>query len=494
MKLINSKPEKVILSAVKKYVEFIAPTYGPAGKKILIVKGEFDHEAVDDGKRASEAFEIENEFENAVVQYIRETTQKGKDGTTTAVLIMGTILQEAFKDLDNELRNSDYHGMALSLRKGLDEAIKKIQKASKSIKTKDELYKVAYTSYKNAEIAELIADTVFKIGKDGVIAIEDSQTTQTTMEVVTGLEINRGYASPYLLDMGKDEVVSKEPKFLLINKKVNSLSEILNLITTQHQSQQGTQRTFDFPNPVIIAEGFGDDILNRFAVLKVTGQLSPLLIETPNSPSKLDTLKDIGVIVGATVIDGKILTLEKANADLLKDVWGSADSITSSKDKTRIIGGKGTKAKIKEYTDNLKVQEPTTTYDKDNLTRRIAQLTGGIAVIKLGAYTDNELKGIKTKVENAINSTQLAFKSGVVAGAGKTFLDIKTSSNLLNEALKAPRKQLETNGSQYLDENTTDPTEVLTIALTTAVSIAEGLITMGGISTEKRKKEKEYLN
>lgn len=481
MKITKSNPEKIILSAVKKYVEFIAPTYGPAGKKILIVKSDFNHEAVDDGKRSSEAFEIENEFENAIVQYIKETTQKGKDGTTTAVLLMGSIISEVFKDLDDVLRNTDAHGIALSLRKGLDEAIKKIQKASKQIKTKEELYAVAYNSYKNQEIAELIADTVFKVGKDGVIAIEDSQTTNTTVEVVNGLEIQKGYASPYLINNDKEEVILRGAKVLLVNSKIQGLLEVVPILTTQN----GNQRSFVHKNIVIIADGFGDDILNKMAVLKATGQLSPLLIEIPNG-NKLEILKDIATIVGAEVVDGKILTLDKAEG-----VLGDIETVISTKDKTKLIGGGGAKTTIKEYINKLRKIELSNDYEKDLHNKRIAQLSGGIAVIKVGAYTDNELKGIKTKVENAINSAQLAFKSGVVPGAGKTFADIKTSSELLNTALQAPRKQLELNGVQYLDEKTTDPTEVLTTALTTAVSIAEGLITMGGISTNKRKKEKE---
>lgn len=483
MKITRSKPEATILSAVRKYIEFIAPTYGPAGRKILIVKSEFDHEAVDDGKRSSDAFELENEFENAVIQYIKETTQKGKDGTTTAGLIMGNLVQEAFKDLDNEFGNKDYHGVALSLRKGLDEAIKKIQKASKAIKTKDELYTVAYNSYKNPEIAELIADTVFKIGKDGVMAIEDSQTTNTTVEVVNGLELGRGYVSPYFINTDKEEVVLKNPQLLLVNRKINTLLEVLHLITTRNQEG----KPVPVNNPVIIAEEFGDDIINRMIVLKATGQLSPLLVQTPSGPNKLELLKDIAVIVGATVIDDKTLKLDKATQAVL----GSADSIISSKDKTKIIGGQGKKQDIKDYIEVLKAIAPQNPHEKDQQAKRVAYLSGGIAVLKLGAYTDNELKAKKTKVENAINSAQLAFKGGVVPGAGKTFLDITTSSPLLNEALKAPRRQLEENGKQYLDENTTDPTEVLTTALTTAVSIAEGLITMGGISTNKRKLDKD---
>lgn len=479
MKLTSSKPESIILSAVKKYVEFIAPTYGPAGKKILIVQNEFNHEAVDDGKRASQAFEVDNELENAVIQYIKETTQKGKDGTTTAALIMGNIVLEALKDIDNELIDKDYHGLAVSLKKGLDEAVKSLSKAVKKVKTKDELYAIAYNSYNNPKIAELIADTVFKIGKDGVLAVEDSKSTETTIEVVNGLEIPKGYASPYLINF-EDKVVMENPKVLLVSKKINLFNEIANIV--KDCVSKG------FMDVVIVAEGFGDDVINKCVGFKVMGGFRPLLIETPGYGDKLENLTDMAVILGGRVIDGKMLKLEEFKGEYL----GTCDSVKSLKDKTIFLGGAG---KTKEYITLLKEQleRATTNFEKDNLTKRIAVLSGGVAVIKVGAYTENEQKAVKTKVENAVNSTQIAFKGGVVVGAGKALLDINTSSELLNKALKAPREQLEKNGAKYLDENTLDPADIVITALETAVSIAEGLLTMGGIVTPKREKKKDAI-
>ena len=475
MKLTSSKPQEIILSAVKKYVEFIAPTYGPAGKKVLIIHNEFTHEAVDDGKRSSMAFEISDELENAVIQFIKETTQKGKDGTTTAGLIMGNIVMEAFKDLDNEFKDADYHGMALSLKKGLDEAIKAVSKASRKIKTKDELYAIAYNSYNNETIAKLVADTIFTIGKDGVLSVEDSKGTETSVEVVSGLEIPKGYASPYLVNQ-EDKVILENPAILLINKKVNLFAEISLLIKKLVDN--------GWKDIAIIAEGFGDDVIIKCLGYRMQGIFRPLLIETPGYGDRLENLTDIACIVGAKVIDDKILKL----ADATFDCRGTCDIIKSTKDKTIILGGAG---KTKEYIAILKTQleASTNNFEKDKLTKRIAVLSGGIAVIKVGAYTENEQKGIKTKVENAVNSTQIAYKGGVVAGAGKSLMDIKTSSDLLNHALKAPRKQLETNGVKYLDENTVDPTDIVITALESAVSIASGLLEIGGISVPKREKK-----
>jgi chaperonin GroEL len=475
MKLTTSQPESIILSAVQKYVEFIAPTYGPAGKKILIVQNEFNHEAVDDGKRSSQAFEIENELENAVIQYIKETTQKGKDGTTTAGLIMGNIVLEAFKDLNNELVTPDYHGLAQGLKMGLTEAVKAISKASVKIKTKEELYAIAHNSYNDDKIAKLIADTIFTIGKDGVLAIEDSKGTETTVEVVNGLEIPKGYHSPYLINQ-EDKVVLERPAILLVNKKINLFSEVVHIIKFLMENQR--------PDITIIAEGFGDDVINKCIGYKMMGGLRPLLIETPGFGDRLDNLTDIAVIVGGKVVDDKILKLQDVKAEHL----GTCDTIKATKDKTTILGGNG---KVKEYVIGLKGQldKSTNNFEKDTLTKRIAVLSGGVAVIKVGAYTENEQKGIKAKVENAVNSTQIAFKGGVVPGAGKALLDIKTSSELLNEALKAPRKQLELNGAKYLDENTVDPADVVITALESAISIASGLLTIGGISVPKREKK-----
>ena len=480
MKIIHSKPQQIIRSVVNKYVEFIAPTYGPTGKKILIVQNEFNHEAVDDGKRASQAFELEDEFENSIAQYIKETTQKGKDGTTTAGLIMGNIVLEALKDIDDQLVTVDTHGMAVGLRKGLDEAVKKIKQASKKIKTKEELYAIAHNSYNNEEIATLIADTVHKIGSDGVLAIEDSKGTETTVEVVNGLELQKGYVSPYFINADtQDRVILTTPGILIVNKKLNLFGEVAPLM----------KRAIDagVRDIVIIADGFGEDVVGNCIMAKLRGAFRPLLVEAPGFGDKTEILHDIAIVTGAQVVDENIVTLDKVSTDYL----GSCETITAYKDKTVILGGKG---KTKDYIEKLKTQlKSATPHDADKLSKRIAALQGGIAVIKVGAYTENEQKGIKTKVENAVNAAQIAFKDGVVPGAGKTFADIKTSSDLLNEALKAPRKQLEENGKKYLDEYTVDPTGVLITALETSVSIATGLITMGGISVPKRKKEERGL-
>ncbi len=483
MKITRTKPEGIILSAVRQYVDFLAPTYGPTGKKTLIVESEFAHKAVDDGRMTSQAFEITNELENAVIQYIKETTEKTyqrvKDGTTTAAILMAAIVEEVYKDLDNQLVDTDYHAITLALKKGLDEAVAKIEKGGKKIKTKEELYAIALNSFNDAGVAKLIADTVHEIGKDGVISIEDSQSVETTVEIVQGLEMNKGYASPYLINTPDNHVVLKNPYILLVNKRVETFGELVPLF----KQLQGQARQI-----VIFAEGFGEGFINSTISQKFIsqGNFNPLLVETPGfGIAKLENLNDLAIITGAKIVDDRTqVTLEKLTVDQL----GGAESVDASKDKTVVLGGK--KADLKAYVESLKT--PTTNkFDQDRLDKRIAALLGGVAVIKVGGYTENEQKWAKAKIENAFNATQLAFKAGVTAGGGLTYAEIETSSPILNVALKAPRKQLEANGKAYLDKNVIDPTSVLIAGLETAVSIASGLITLGGISVVKRKMDKD---
>lgn len=485
MKINTTKPERIILSAVRQYRDFLAPTYGPLGKKVLIVENEFNHKAVDDGRQSAQSLEFRDEFENAVLQYIKETTEKTyqrvKDGTTTSALIMAAIIEEVFKDLDNELKVIDTNKISLELKNGLEEAIKKIKAKGKDIKTKDELYAISLNSFNNEDIAKLIADTVHKIGKDGVIAVEDSKGMETTCEVVQGLEIARGYASPFLINVDNTKVSLKNPLILLVNKKLETFAEIAPILREVIEAKRQV---------AIFAEGFSEGVINSVIAHKFMsqGNFNPLLVESAGfGDNKLDSLVDIGVLTGAKVaeVQGGV-SLDKLT---LNDL-GLADSVEATKDKTTILGGKGKKADLNAHIEILR-KPVENKFEQEKLHKRIAQLTGGIAVLRVGAYTENEQKSLKSKIDNAKEATQLAFRDGVVQGAGLTYSGIKTSSEILNNALKAPRFQLELNGKTALRDDVLDPTGVLVAALETAVSIACGLITMGGISTNKRKLDKD---
>ncbi len=479
MKLTQSKPLPVIASAVKKYLEFISPTYGPAGKKVLISLGEFNTKAIDDGHEASKEFELENELENGVISYIKEATDKTNsrvgDGTTTAVILTAAIVNEVMKDFDDPFKDQNYHGKVKEIEKATKEAIKEIKAKSKQIKTKQELYKIAYNSFNNEEIATLISDTLFKIGADGLLSIEDSQSVMTEIEMVEGLELEKGFASPYLINTEKKECLLTDVKIVLIEKKLEFFKDILVLL------KQAVENGYS--KICIIADGFGEDALNNCIVSKIRGAFAPLLIEIPGFGDKTETLQNIATITGAKIIT----KFEDANLDYL----GSAKKIRSTKDKSVIIGGAGTKQDIEKRVKLLESKETKNEFEKDKINKQIAILKGGMALIKVGANTEQEQKAIKAKVEDSINATRIAFQEGVVKGAGKTYAEIKTSSQILNEALKVPSKQLEENGKEYLDDNTVDPTGVLVAALETASSIACGLLTIGSILVNKRKEEKD---
>lgn len=485
MKIAKTHTLETISSALKKYIELIAPTYGPAGKKVLIAHSEFNIKAVDDGFEASKEFELEDEFENAVIQYIRESTaktnEKAGDGTTTAGLLTSAIFKETLGDQDSPLVSlkKNYHTEVKDIEKGIKEAVKYIKDKSKKVKTKQELYNIAYNSYNNEEIATLISDTLLKIGETGLLAIGDSQTAQTEVEMVEGLEIEKGFKSPYFINTEKEEAVLINPTVLTIDGRLDSFKDILPLLQQISQTNK---------NVCIIAEGYSDEVLNNIILTRIKGNLAPLLLETPGfGDNKRESLENIAVVTGATVVDQKIQEWDKITLAEM----GNAKRIISTKDKTIIIGGAGDKSVIKARITRLteKMEEIKDNYQKETLRRHIASLSGGMALIKVGANTENEQKSVKAKVEDSVNATKLAFKDGIVKGGGKTYADIKTSSDILNRALKYPLTQLQENGAEYLDDNVIDPAGVLVVALETAGSIACGLLEMGGIITTKREEK-----
>lgn len=482
MKIIAPQPVYKILSAVNQYVDFLGATYGPAGKSILIALDDFNVKAIDDGKVVSQDFELPDETENGVIKYIKEATaktdQRVGDGTTTSALIMGAIVREVFGAFDPNFGIRNFRGVSDGIQKGAKEAVEQIKKASKKVETKKELYEVALNSCNNEEIATLISETLFKIGKNGVMALEDSQGRTTECETVNGLELEKGFASPYFINR-ENEVSLQNPVILLVNKKIEYFKEIVPII---QELVKTNKREL-----MIVADGFSEEVIANMVMGKLKGMFNPLLVEIPGYGDKLETLKDIAVVIGGSIVDPKSGDeLEKVTLDKL----GESGSVISKKDKTIILDGKGKSKEIKKRIELLNKQlEKSSRFDKDKLEKRIAVLSGGVAVIRVGANTENEQRTLKAKVEDAINATKVAFKDGIVLGGGKTFQKLKTSSETLNKALQAPRKQLEDNGKEYLDDKVYDPTGVLIASLESGVSIACGLLNIGGIITTKIEKK-----
>lgn len=474
-KLIKHDPLKMILGVTQKYVSFLAPTFGPAGKKILVADSPFSLKAVDDGKEGAKGFEMEEELENAVASYIKEASEKTDsrvgDGTTTAALIAGSIVEQVLKDLDDPLSDKIYHRQEVEIQKAALEAVQYIKDHATPINTQEDLYKIAYNSFNNTEIARLISKTLFEIGQDGVLTIDNANGLTSSVERVQGLEIGRGFMSPYFVNTEKQEVVMNSPSVFLFNRRLDSFMDLVPVM----QQLQGREFVF-------IAQGFSEDVIKQVILNQaIKGRWKANLVELPVL-DKDDICKDLSVVLGAKIIDENTKW-----AEITLDDSGKADEIRSTKDKTIIKGGKGTEVQV--HLETLKALNPESNFEKDKLKRRIAALQDGIAVLKIGANTENEQKSIKAKAEDAVNATKIAFKDGVVKGAGMTYADIKTSSEILNEALKAPRKQLEANGKEFLDEDVVDPAGVLIAALESGVSIGCGLITIGGISTFKEEKK-----
>lgn len=486
MKIVQGNSADTIRRVVKDYIDFVGKSYGPAGQSVLI-QDEHKLRAGDDGKIISESYELENEFDNAVIKYIKEVTAKTDsrvgDGTTTAALIMGGIVEEVGKLNANLLTAKNPYTYALEIKKGIKEAVDHVKKATKPIKDKKELYEIALNSSNDEELATLISETIFSVGKDGVVSVQDSSTARTFSEVTDGMEIEKGYVSPYFINETNDKVALKNSSILLVNKKLESFKELIPFLKEATTSNKAL---------TIIADGFSEDVIMNFVISKAQNIFKPLLIENPAyGEQKLEFLKDLAAVCDAEVIDPKS-GIDFNSLPAIMGTLGMITSITATKTNT-IITNSGNKKDIADRITQLKAINATTNYEKDKIARRIAALVGGVAVIKVGANTQNEQETTKLKVEDAVNATRLAFKNGIIRGGGKTLNDINTSSEILNNALKAPRLKLEQNGKEFLDDKVYDPADVLIAAIESGASIGLGLIQMSGIIATKREKKTEPI-
>lgn len=475
MKVIDSNPRKRIIEVVQEYKAILAPTYGPAGQGVLIQKGT-KVELVDDGQKASNAIEVKNELHNAVMTFLKEGAEKTNsrvgDGTTTAAIIMADLVLNILKEKEFSLEPAkSYRKEANQLKIAVKEAVAAIQKASKKVKGKSELEAIAYNSFNDQVISKLIADLVDKTGPQGVITVEESQGVETESSIVQGLEIDKGYASPYLAQGTETRI--KDASFLVSNKAFDRFSDLAGLLEGPIKAGQRDH--------IVIAESFGDEVIAGVVVNNARGAFKVMLIQAPSyGDHKKSLLEDIAVLTGAKVLDVKLDNEVQ---------FGRAEKVLVSKSQTTIINS-ATQEEVLKYAKTLSLAaKEGNPLEQERILKRAAALVGGVGIIKVGADTESEMFTLKAKVEDAVHATQAAQRSGIVEGAGKTYAKITTSSSYLNEALKAPRRQLEENGKEYLDEKVYDPAEVLIAALESAVSIAAGLITMGSIIAEKKEEK-----
>jgi chaperonin GroEL len=433
--LFNEEARKALKRGVDAVAEAVKITIGPRGRNVVLDKGYGAPTITNDGVSIAKDISLGNKFENMGAEIIKEVANKTNevagDGTTTSVVLTQSLINEG-------LRHTTMGVNAIALRVGIEQAAKDavelLMKSAKPIKTSEEIKQVATISAESEEIGKIIADTIEKVGKDGVVTVEESQSFGVESEVVEGLELDKGYVSAYMVtNAERMEAEYKDVPVLLTDKKISSIKDVLPLLESVVQS--GKREL------VIIADDVDSEALSTFIVNKLKGNFSVLAVKSPGfGDRKKDMLQDIAVTVGAQVISEDLgIKLENATAEML----GKAAKIVASKDSTIIVGGKGKKSAIDERVAQLKKQKEQTTskYDKEKLDERIGKLSGGVAVIRVGAATETEMKYLKLKIEDAVAATKAAIAEGVVAGGGSAFIRvIKKMNEAKTEKLSAESK------------------------------------------------------
>lgn len=410
--LYNEDARKALKRGVDAVANVVKITIGPRGRNVVLDKGYGSPTITNDGVSIAKEISLKDKFENMGAEIIKEVASKTNDvagdGTTTA-----TILAQAI--IDEGLRQTVFGVNAMGIRAGIEEAsqdvVASLKKLAKPIKSDEEIRQVATISAESPELGAIIADTIKKVGKDGVVTVEESQSTGLESEVVKGIEFDKGYVSPYMItNPERMEAVYDDPAILITDKKISSIKEVLPLL--EQLAQTGKK------DLVIIAEDIEGEALTTFVLNKLRGTFNVLAVKAPGyGDRRKDLLQDIAVTIGATVVSEEVgLKFEKVGLDVL----GKARRVISTKDNTVLVGGRGKKSEIEERVAQLKKQKENTDskYDVEKIDERIAKLTGGVAVIRVGAATETEMKYLKLKIEDAVNATKAAIEEGIVAGGG----------------------------------------------------------------------------
>ena len=449
--LYNEEARAALLRGVDQLANAVKITLGPKGRNVVLDKKYGAPNIVNDGVSIAREIELEDPIENMGAQLVKEVATKTNDvagdGTTTATLLAQSMIHEG-------MRNVAAGANPMVLKKGIEMAVNRlveeIKKKSVPVKTKEAIAQVASISAADKTVGQLIADAMEKVGNDGVITVEDSKGMGTDLRVVEGMQFDRGYISPYMIsDADKMECVMDDPLILITDKKINVLQDILPLLEKVVQSGKEL---------LIIAEDVEGEALATLVVNRLRGALKCAAVKAPGFGDRRKAmLQDIACLTGATVISedmGRKLS-SATPADL-----GSAHQVRITKDNTVIVGGAGDKALIAQRVSQIREQMANTTsqFDKDKLQERLAKLSGGVAVIEVGAATEVEMKDKKLRLEDALNATRAAVEEGIVAGGGTTLVniqksldslkaegDVQTGINLVRHAIEAPVRQIADN-------------------------------------------------
>ncbi len=520
----SEEARKAMQRGVNKLANAVKATLGPRGKNVILDRKFGTPTVTKDGVTVAKEIELEDPFENMGAQMVKEVASKTSDvagdGTTTATVLAQSIFAEGMKHIVAGVKPI---GMQTGIEKSVDTVIKELKKLSKETKEKKEIAQVAAISANNDEkIGTIISDAMEAVGKDGVITVEEAKSIETTMEVVEGMQFDRGYVSPYFVtNAEKMEATLEEPHILIHDKKISTMKDLLPLL--EKVAQKGKPL-------LIIAEDIEGEALATLVVNKIRGTLACCAVKAPGYGDRRKAmLEDISILTGGKVIAEEAgMKLESA---LVSDL-GHAKRVTIDKDNTTIIQGAGKKSDIETRISQIRLQteETTSDYDKEKLQERLAKLAGGVAVINVGAATETEMKRRKALVEDALHATRAAVEEGIVPGGGVAYLrclkaldklvvseDEKHGVTIIKRALEEPIRQLVENagleGSVIVDKvkkesvnvgynllndryeslleaGIVDPTKVTRIALQNAASISTMLLTTEAMITEIPEKEK----
>lgn len=496
---------------VNKLADTVKVTLGPKGRNVVLDKKFGAPLITNDGVSIAREIELEDPYENMGAQLVKEVATKTNDvagdGTTTATLLAQAIIREGLK---NVTAGANPILLRNGIKMAVDKAVEEIKKISKQVEGKEDIARVASISAADEEVGKLIADAMEKVGNEGVITIEESKSMGTELDVVEGMQFDRGYVSPYMAtDTEKMEALLDNPYILITDKKISNIQEILPLLEQIVQSGKKL---------LIIADDIEGEAMATLVVNKIRGTFTCVAVKAPGfGDRRKEMLQDIAILTGGIVISEE---LGRELKDVTVDMLGTADSVKVTKENTVIVNGKGDSNAIKERVHQIRAQieETTSEFDKEKLQERLAKLAGGVAVIKVGAATETELKEKKLRIEDALNATKAAVEEGIVAGGGTAYVNVinevakltsdvqdsQVGINIIVKALEEPVRQIAINagveGSVIIEKvrnsepgigydalhdeyknmikaGIVDPTKVTRSALQNAASVASTFLT-----------------
>jgi chaperonin GroEL len=515
---------RALESGVNKLADTVRITLGPKGRNVVLDKKFGAPTITNDGVTIAKEIELEDEFENMGAQLVKEVATKTNDvagdGTTTATLLAQAIVREGLK---NVAAGANPMILKKGIQKAVDESVAGIKKISQVIKGKEDIARVASISANDNEIGSLIADAMEKVTNNGVITVEESKTMGTNLEVVEGMQFDRGYISPYMItDSEKMEAVLDDAYILITDKKITNIQDILPIL--EKIVQQGKKL-------VIIAEDIEGEALATLVVNKLRGTFTCVGVKAPGFGDRRKAmLQDIAILTGGQVISEE-LGLELKDTEI--EMLGKARQIKVEKENTIIVDGAGSADEIKKRIASIKVQieDTTSDFDKEKLQERLAKLSGGVAVIQVGAATETEMKEKKMRIEDALAATRAAVEEGIVSGGGVAFINVqagvsklldsasgdeKTGIRIILKALEEPVRQIAANAglegsvivekvmnsktgvgynvlaNEYVDmieAGIVDPAKVTRSALQNAASVAAMILTTESLVADKPEKE-----